>query len=183
MNETVTPTSTVESNVSCAITIAPVNSHQVPFYLTSATGGLQEALNQNLTTPQTNTIILDSAFYQLVGGAANAATIIAAAQGSLKLGLEDVTQVPTVWYQWNGTQYVKVGNGGVGTGLNTLQNDLVSNNSTNTGAIDLYDFVATGTYSPAGRHQCGYRQRRQRHHSAGRRPHILHQQRQCAGAG
>ena len=148
MNETVTPTSTVESNVSCAITIAPVNSHQVPFYLTSATGGLQEALNQNLTTPQTNTIILDSAFYQLVGGAVNAATIIAAAQGSLKLGLEDVTQVPTVWYQWNGTQYVRVGNGGVGTGLNTLQNDLVSNNSTNTGAIDLYDFVATGTYSP-----------------------------------
>ena len=148
MNETVTPTSTVESNVSCAITIAPVNSHQVPFYLTSATGGLQEALNQNLTTPQTNTIILDSAFYQLVGGAANAATIIAAAQGSIKLGLEDVTQVPTVWYQWNGAQYVKVGNGGVGTGLNTLQNDLVANNSTNTGAIDLDDFVATGTYSP-----------------------------------
>ncbi len=147
MNETVTPTSTVESNVSCAITITPINSHQVPFYLTSATGGLQEALNQNLTTPQTNTIILDSAFYQLVGGATNAASVIAAAQGSIKLGLEDVTQVPTVWYQWNGTQYVKVGNGGVGTGLNTLQNDLVANNPTNTGAIDLDDFVATGTYS------------------------------------
>src|SRR3984957_19058744 len=148
MNETLTPTSTVESNVSCAVTIAPINSHQVPFYLASATGGLQEALNQNLTTPQTNTIILDSAFYELVGGPTNAAAVIAATQGSIKLGLMDITQVPTVWYQWNGTQYVKVGNGGVGTGLSTLQNDLVSNSAANSGAIDLYDFVATGTYSP-----------------------------------
>jgi hypothetical protein len=148
LTETVIPTATVQSNVSCAVTIAPVNSHQVPFYLTSATGGLQEALNQNLTTPQTNTVILDNTFYQLVGGAANAAAVIAAAQGSAKLGLVDVTQVPTVWYQWNGTQYIRVGNGGVGTGLNTLQNDLVANNATNTAAIDLDDFVATGIYSP-----------------------------------
>jgi hypothetical protein len=148
MNETVMPTAIVDSNVSCAVTIAPVNNHQVPFFLTSATGGLQEALNQNLTTPQTNTIILDSTFYQLVGGPANAASVIAAAQGSIKLGLEDVTQVPTIWYQWNGTQYVRVGNGGVGTGLNTLTNDLVANNATQSGAMDLYDFVATGIYSP-----------------------------------
>jgi hypothetical protein len=148
LSETVMPTATVDSDVTCAVSIAPVNNHQVPFYLTSATGGLQEALNQNLTAPQTNTILLDSAFYQLVGGAANAAAVIAAAQGSSKLGLVDVTQVPTVWYQWNGTQYVKVGNGGVGTGLNTLQNDLVANSASNSGAIDLYDFVATGTYSP-----------------------------------
>ena len=108
LTETVMPTATVDTNVSCAVTIAPLNDHQVPFYLTSATGGLQEALNQNLTTPQTNTVILDSAFYELVGGPANAAAVIAAAQGSSKLGLMDVTQVPTVWYQWNGTQYVKV---------------------------------------------------------------------------
>jgi hypothetical protein len=148
MNETVVPTSIVDSNVSCAVTIAPVNNHQVPFYLTTATGGLQEAINQNLTTPQTNTIILDSAFYQLVGGPTNAANIISTVQGTLRLGLMDVTQVPTVWYQWNGSQYVRVGNGGVGTGLNTLTNDLVGNNATQSGAIDLYDFVATGLYSP-----------------------------------
>src|ERR1700728_3108285 len=81
MSETVMPPATVESDVSCAVTIAQVNNHQVPFYLTSATGGLQEALNQNLTTPQTNTVILDNTFYQLVGGPANAAAAIAAAQG------------------------------------------------------------------------------------------------------
>jgi hypothetical protein len=148
LTETVTPTAIVDSNVSCAVTIAPVNDHQVPFYLTSATGGLQEALNQNSTTPQTNTIILDSTFYELVGGPAKAAAVIAAAQGSIALGLVDITQVPTVWYQWNGTKYVEVGNGGEGTGLNTLPNDLVANNATSSGAIDLYDFVATGVYSP-----------------------------------
>ena len=82
LTETVMPTSTVDTNVSCAVTIAPINDHEVPFYLTSATGGLQEALNQNFTTPQTNTVILDSTFYELVGGAANAAAVIAAAQGS-----------------------------------------------------------------------------------------------------
>ena len=88
LKETVMPTATVDSNVACAVSIAPINNHQVPFYLASATGGLQEALNQNFTTPQTNTVILDSTFYQLVGGAANAAAVIAAAQGSIKLGLD-----------------------------------------------------------------------------------------------
>ena len=98
----------VDTNVTCAISIAPANPHQLPFYFTSATGGLQEAINQNLTTPQTNTIILDSTFYQLVGGATNAAAVIAAAKGSVALGLVDVTQVPTIWYRWNGSQYVAV---------------------------------------------------------------------------
>ncbi len=150
MSETVMPTATDESDVSCAVTIAPVNSHQVPFYLTSATGGLQEALNQNLTTPQTNTIILDSTFYQLVGGPTNAAAAIAAAQGSTKLGLMDVTQVPTIWYQWNGTQYVKVSLGGTGGALGTLQNDVLTNNPTNTAAHDEYQFIADSptVYSP-----------------------------------
>ena len=149
LTETVTPTATVNSNVACAVTIAPVNDHQLPFALTSATGGLQEALTQNLTNPQANTVILDNAFYNQVGGSANVAAIIAAAQGNFNLGLMDITQVPTVWYRWNGTQYVRVGNGGVGTGLNTLPNDLVANNATNSAAEDLDDFVATGpTYTP-----------------------------------
>src|SRR3984885_13314337 len=42
LNETVMPTSTVESDVTCAVSIAPVNNHQLPFYIPSATGGLQE---------------------------------------------------------------------------------------------------------------------------------------------
>jgi hypothetical protein len=155
LSETVTPSSFVDSNVSCAITIAPANSHQMPFHLTSATGGLQEALSQNLTTPATNTIILNNAWYQQIAATGGvAATIISTVQGSSNLGLVDVTQVPTVWYQWNGTQYVKVSLTGSAGNLGTLQSDLVGNNQTNTAAVDLDDFVATApssavsTYSP-----------------------------------
>ena len=140
LTETLAPTAIVNSNVTCSISAAPVNSHQLPFYITSATGGLQEALNQNATTPQTNTIILDNAFYQLVGGASNATAVIASVHGSANLGLVDVTQVPTIWYRWNGSQYVAVGpatNGGT-----TLVNDLFSNGPTNAWQ-DLNAFVAT----------------------------------------
>ena len=82
LSETVTPTTTVNSNVSCALTIAPVHGHELPFYFTSGTGGLQEALNENLTNPQANTVILDNAFYHLAGGPAQVAALIAAAQGN-----------------------------------------------------------------------------------------------------
>ncbi len=155
LSETVTPSSYVDTNVSCAITIAPVNSHQMPFHLASATGGLQEALSQNLTTPATNTIILNNAWYQQVAAAGGvAANVISTVQGGANLGLVDITQVPTVWYQWNGSQYVKVSLTGSAGNLGTLQSDLVGNNQTNTAAVDLYDFVATApsstvsTYSP-----------------------------------
>jgi len=140
LTETLAPTATLDSNVTCAVSIAPINNHQLPFYLTSATGGLQEAINQNLTTPETNTIILDNTFYQMVGGSSNAAAVIATAKGSTNLGLVDVTQVPTAWYRWNGSQYAAVGpptNGG-----STLVNDLFSNGPGNAWQ-DLDAFVAT----------------------------------------
>ena len=155
LSETVTPSSYVDTNVTCAITIAPVNSHQLPFHLTSATGGLQEALSQNLTTPATNTIILNNAWYiQVAAVGGTPATVIGTVQGSANLGLVDITTVPTTWYQWNGSQYVKVSLTGTAGNLGTLQSDLVGNNQTNTAAVDLYDFVATAptsgvsTYSP-----------------------------------
>jgi hypothetical protein len=155
LSETVTPSSYVDTNVTCAISIAPVNSHQLPFHLTSATGGLQEALSQNLTTPATNTIILNNAWYSQVAAVGGTpATVIGTVQGSANLGLVDITTVPTTWYQWNGSQYVKVSLTGTAGNLGTLQSDLVGNNQTNTAAVDLYDFVATAptsgvsTYSP-----------------------------------
>jgi hypothetical protein len=111
LTETVTPTAVLDNNQTCAISIAAVNSHQVPFFIQSGTGGLQEALNQNMTTPATNTVILNSAWYQSVG-TANAQAVIAAAKGSIELGLVDVTTVPTSYYSWNGTQYIAVAAGG-----------------------------------------------------------------------
>jgi hypothetical protein len=111
LTETVTPLATVNSNVTCAISIAPVNDHQVPFSLVSATGGLQEALNENMTTPATNTIVLNSAWYALVGPT-NVGAVIGAAKGGYQLNLVDVTTTPYTWYAWNGTKYVVVPFGG-----------------------------------------------------------------------
>jgi hypothetical protein len=143
LSETVTPSSYVDTNVTCAISIAPVNSHQLPFHFSSATGGLQEALTQNLTTPASNTIILNNAWYQQVTAAGgNPATVISTVQGSSNLGLVDVTQVPTVWYEWNGSQYVKVSLTGTAGDLGTLQGDVVANNQNNTDAVDQNIFIA-----------------------------------------
>ncbi len=123
LDEVVTPTSYVNTNDTCAVSIAPVNPHSTPFYLQSATGGLQEALNQNMTTPATNTIVLSSAWYQLVGPA-NVNAQIAAAKGGTQLNLVDVTTTPYNWYQWNGTHYVlvPVGSGGGQFNLTTNGN-------------------------------------------------------------
>jgi hypothetical protein len=106
LNETVTPSLTIENNQTCTISVAPVNHHNVPFHLGSATGGLQEALNANAQNPATNTIVLDNLWHQAVGS--TAAAVIAAAQGNYQLGLVDVTTYPYNWYQWNGTQYVLI---------------------------------------------------------------------------
>lgn len=107
MTETVTPTAVMDTNQTCAISIAPVNNHQLPFSVVSGSGGLQEAINLNFTNPQTNTIILDNQWYQNIAAIhANPASVIAAAKGSTALSLEDVTQAPNTYYVWNGSQYV-----------------------------------------------------------------------------
>jgi hypothetical protein len=153
LTETVTPTAIVNSNVSCSISIAPVNDHQVPFYLISATGGLQEAVSQNMTTPATNTVVLDSAWYQLVG-VANAAAVIGAAKGGSQLNLVDVTTTPYNWYRWNGTQYVLVPLGGSAGNLGTRQSDILGNNQNNSAAVDQDIYIAgsptagLSTYTP-----------------------------------
>lgn len=115
LTEIVTPSNVVINNITCAISIAPLNNHQVPWYITSATGGLQEALNNNLTDPAQNMVVLDNAFYQYVGSA-NVNAVIAAAKGGVGLNLVDVTTSPYNWYAWNGTQYILVPVGGSSSG-------------------------------------------------------------------
>ncbi len=88
----------------CSVQLNPLHHHSPPFYLTSGTGGLQEAIIANGTGTQANTIVLDSTWYALGGSQA----IIGSVQGSTKLGLVDVTQTPYVWYEWNGSNYVPV---------------------------------------------------------------------------
>ncbi len=142
LSETVTPTTVSSTNSTCSVTIHPLNHHRVPFYLTSATAGLQEAIDANLANPQPNTIILNNDWYRLGGSAA----IIASVHGSQTLGLVDVTKVPTIWYKWNGSQYVEVAPPS-STGGDTEVNDLFANNPQDA-FEDLYHFYATSpTYT------------------------------------
>lgn len=101
LSETVTPSSVIENNNTCTISIQPVNHHQLPFYLTSATGGLQEAINANSSNPGSNTIILNNEWYQLGGSS----SVISHITGAAELGLIDVTALPSTWYHWNGAAY------------------------------------------------------------------------------
>src|SRR6202167_2130167 len=105
LTEVATPTSVYVG--ACSINMTTAYSHVPPFYLTSGTGGLQEAINANQTTNGPNTILLNTEWYRLIAPG-NAASIIASVQGIPDLGLEDVTTSPYTSYQWNGSQYTVV---------------------------------------------------------------------------
>ena len=94
----------------CTVSMPTQYTH-TSFYLTSGTGGLQEAItNSKLLSGGPNTIILNAEWYELVSPA-NAATVIASVTGGASFGLVDVTTTPYSYYQWNGSQYVAVSAG------------------------------------------------------------------------
>jgi hypothetical protein len=96
----------------CAVSMGTTYIHSTPFYLTSGTGGLQEALtNGPVKAGGPNTVILNADWYSLVAPS-NPATVIASVHGSTALGLVDVTTTPYTTYQWNGTAYAEVSYGG-----------------------------------------------------------------------
>ncbi len=92
---------------SCAVSLATTYSH-TSFYLTSGTGGLQEAINNGPARGGgQNTIVLNAEWYSLVAPS-NPATVIASVHGNTALGLVDVTTTPYTAYAWNGSQYAAV---------------------------------------------------------------------------
>ena len=95
----------------CTVTVSTVHSHQLPYFLTSGTGGLQEAINANGTGQGANTVVLNAAWYELVPPTSSA-TVIASVHGNTSLGLVDVTTTPYTTYSWNGSQYVANSSGG-----------------------------------------------------------------------
>jgi hypothetical protein len=105
LTEIATPSSVYVG--ACSVNMATVYNHVPPFYLTSGTGGLQEAITANQTTDGPNTIVLDAEWYKLIVPG-NAASIIASVHGIPDLGLEDLTTAPYSFYQWNGSQYTVV---------------------------------------------------------------------------
>ncbi|MGB8538935.1 MAG: glycosyl hydrolase family 28-related protein [Acidobacteriaceae bacterium] len=108
LTEVATPSSVYIG--ACSLNMATVYTHVPPFYLTSGTGGLQEAINANQTNDGPNTIVLNAEWYKLITPG-NAAGIIAAVHGIPDLGLEDVTTTPSTFYQWNGSQYTVLATG------------------------------------------------------------------------
>src|SRR3984885_3921652 len=105
LTEVATPSSVYIG--ACAVNMATVYNHAPPFYLTSGTGGLQEAITANQTTDGPNTIVLDAEWYKLIVPG-NAASIIGSVRGIPDLGLEDITTAPYTFYQWNGSQYTVI---------------------------------------------------------------------------
>ena len=108
LTEVATPSSVYLG--ACSVNMATVYSHVPPFYLTSGTGGLQEAITANQTTDGPNTIVLNAEWYRLISPG-NAAGIIASVHGITDLGLVDITTIPYTFYQWNGSQYAVVASG------------------------------------------------------------------------
>lgn len=105
LTEVATPSSVYLG--ACSVNMATVYTHVPPFYLTSGTGGLQEAITANQTNDGPNTIVLNAEWYRLISPG-NAASIIASVHGIPDLGLEDITTTPYTSYQWNGSQYTVV---------------------------------------------------------------------------
>ena len=105
--ETVTPIRATITGSYCAVSL-PAHYPHTSFYLTSGTGGLQEAItNSRALAGGPNTILLNAEWYQLVAPQ-NPATVIASVSGGSGFGLVDVTTTPYSYYQWNGSQYLVV---------------------------------------------------------------------------
>lgn len=108
--EIATPVAVNVNNNNCSVSMSTTYNH-ISFYLTSGTGGLQEALNAGQVTGGANTVILDQQWYSLVTPG-NPATVIASVQGTTTLGLVDVTTSPYTYYSWGGSAYSQTTPGG-----------------------------------------------------------------------
>lgn len=107
--EIVTPSLVINQNGLCSIAVAPANTHY-SFKVTSATYGLQEAINS--ISPLRNTVVLVTQDFYDAGG--QHSTIMAAV-GSANISIVDLADptCPTgVGYIWNGSGYVKQSCGG-----------------------------------------------------------------------
>src|ERR1700744_5972054 len=95
------------SGSNCAVSLSGLAFQHTSFYLTSGTGGLQEALNnEKIRAGGNNTIILNSRWYELIAPR-SASAVISTVSGSYSFGLVDITTNPYTSYNWNGSQYVQ----------------------------------------------------------------------------
>lgn len=98
MSEVVTPTAVKLNGLGCSIAVSPIYTHY-SYYLTTATGGLQEALNW--AGSNNYTILLTSDFTRTGG----TTPMITAAVGNSNVSIIDQRTGLFVPYLWNGTSY------------------------------------------------------------------------------
>lgn len=101
-DEIITPTAVVNGST-CTATFTTTNAHPTPWYITSGSYGLQEALNSTTLSGQINNIILDTAWHQSGGNQQTAYN----AAGNYNTPLQDVTIAPDATFRWNGTHYIQ----------------------------------------------------------------------------
>lgn len=109
-SELLTPAFVLINETLCEVALTPARNHY-SFTLQSGTAGLQEALNTiSGMIPYPTQVILDRNWYAALSAVPGqtASTVIASVKGSTAALLEDVTQAPTQFYQWNGSTYVAV---------------------------------------------------------------------------
>lgn len=164
IDEVVSPSAVVLAPSNCTVTFTTTNAHPIPYYITSGTAGLQEAVNATALSGVQNTALIDKSFYAFGG----TATIIHAATASPTLSLLDVTQAPYVPYQSISAVYTAEGNSGgaaasvtaaagaaagtsptgptnVGNG-NTFTVSLTTGTATTTGTLFTETWASSGSF-------------------------------------
>ena len=107
-SEIVTPTSIVTGVGTCGFAANPTHTH-LGFQVQSGTAGLQEALNSFVggSASYPGLILLDATWWGQANAISTGTSIIAAASGSTKVQLWDVTS--GTMYKWNGSAYIASG--------------------------------------------------------------------------
>jgi lysophospholipase L1-like esterase len=113
---------------SCSITIAPANPHS-NYYYTSATAGLQEAINWAKTSTNTYDVVLTPDWTTLGGTTA----MVTAASGNFSTPIIDERTGSVGGYSWNGSQYTPIGV--ACTGYGSSQTCTITGNLNVTGTL------------------------------------------------
>ena len=156
-NEIVTPSQVNYSNTGCSISVSPAPTYQhFSYSITTATAGLQEAINYALTTPTTQAVIYLTPAWTKRGGTT---AMITAANGAVNVGILDQRSALPATYSWSGSgPYTLVPSGGGVTQVVAGTNVTISP-SGGTGAVTInasggggggYPNVFTDGLTPAG---------------------------------